>query len=47
MIQTSNPQTDDLLLHDVLKNSYAKNKSKTMKGYNLDENLSLFIVINS
>jgi hypothetical protein len=40
MIQTSNPQTDDLLLHDVLKNSYAKNKSKTMKGYNLDENLS-------
>ena len=38
-IQTTNP-TDDLLLHDVLKNSYAKNKAKTMKGYNLDENLS-------
>ena len=39
-IQTSSPPTDDLLLHDVLKNSYAKNKAKTMKGYNLDENLS-------
>jgi hypothetical protein len=39
-IQTSAPPTDDLLLHDVLKNSYAKNKAKSMKGYNLDESLS-------
>ena len=39
-IQTSAPSTDDLLLHDVLKNSYSKNKAKSMKGYNLDENLS-------
>ena len=39
-IQTSNPQTDDLLLHDVIKNSYNKNKLKNMKGYNLDESLS-------
>ena len=40
MIQTSPPPTDNLSLHDVLKNSYAKNKSKSMKGYNLDEKLS-------
>ena len=40
MIQTSTPPTDDLLLHDVIKNSYAKNKAKSMKGYNLDEGLS-------
>ena len=39
-IQTSAPPTDDLILHDVLKNSYSKNKAKSMKGYNLDENLS-------
>ena len=39
LIQTTNP-TDDLILHDVIKNSYAKNKAKSMKGYNLDENLS-------
>ena len=39
-IQILQPQTDDLLLHDVLKNSYAKNKAKSMKGYNLDESLS-------
>ena len=39
-IQISAPPTDNLLLHDVLKNSYAKNKSKSMKGYNLDEKLS-------
>ena len=39
-IQNSNPQTDDLLLHDVIKNSYSKNKAKNMKGYNLDESLS-------
>lgn len=39
-IQILNPPTDDLLLHDVLKNSYAKNKAKSMKGYNLDESLS-------
>ena len=38
-IQTSNP-TDDLVLHDVIKNSYNKNKSKNMKGYNLDTSLS-------
>ena len=38
-IQTTNP-SDDLILHDVLKNSYAKNKAKSMKGYNLDESLS-------
>jgi uncharacterized protein YdcH (DUF465 family) len=38
-IQSSVP-TDDLLLHDVLKNSYAKTKAKNMKGYNLDESLS-------
>jgi hypothetical protein len=40
LIQTSAPPTDDLLLHDVIKNSYAKNKAKSMKGYNLDEKLS-------
>ena len=39
LIQTTDP-TDDLILHDVIKNSYAKNKAKSMKGYNLDENLS-------
>jgi hypothetical protein len=39
-IQTSAPPTDDLLLYDVIKNSYAKNKAKSMKGYNLDEKLS-------
>ena len=39
-IQTSNPLTDDLLLHDVIKNSYSKNKAKNMQGYNLDESLS-------
>lgn len=39
-IQTLTPPTDDLLLHDVIKNSYANNKAKSMKGYNLDEKLS-------
>lgn len=39
-IQISAPPTDDLILHDVLKNSYSKNKSKSMKGYNLDGKLS-------
>ena len=38
-IQTTNP-TNDLSLHEVIKNSYAKNKAKSMKGYNLDESLS-------
>ena len=38
-MQTSNP-TDDLLLHDVIKNSYSKNKSKIMKRYNLDTSLT-------
>ena len=40
MVQTSDPQTDDLMLFDVIKNSYAKNKAKSMKGYNLDVGLS-------
>ena len=39
LIQTINP-TDDFILRDVIKNSYAKNKAKAMKGYNLDESLS-------
>ena len=39
LIQTTNP-TDDLMLFDVIKNSYAKNKAKSMKGFNLDESLS-------
>ena len=39
-IGTETIHSNDLLLKDVIKNSYAKNKSKSLKGYNLDEDLS-------